>query len=73
MVQMLANVGSLCFSFPSKQKPNQPKVETIPNPIPQEKNMPSTIRLHRVIQAKPQKVYRAFLEPDAVASWSAPS
>lgn len=34
--------------------------------------MPSTIRLHRVIAASPGKVYRAFLEPDAVASWLPP-
>jgi uncharacterized protein YndB with AHSA1/START domain len=34
--------------------------------------MPSTIRLHRVIAAKPEKVYRAFVEPDAVASWLPP-
>ncbi|MBS1167860.1 MAG: hypothetical protein H6R00_3885 [Proteobacteria bacterium] len=34
--------------------------------------MPSTIRLHRVIAAKPAKIYRAFLEPDAIASWLPP-
>lgn len=34
--------------------------------------MPSTIRLHRVIAAKPEKLYRAFIEPDAVASWLPP-
>ena len=34
--------------------------------------MPSTIRLHRVIAAKPEKVYRAFLEADAIASWLPP-
>ena len=34
--------------------------------------MPSTIRLHRVIAAAPDKVYRAFLEPDAIASWLPP-
>ena len=34
--------------------------------------MPSTIRLHRVIAAKPQKIYRAFIEPDAIASWIPP-
>lgn len=34
--------------------------------------MPNTIRLHRVIAAKPEKVYRAFLESDAVASWIPP-
>ena len=34
--------------------------------------MPNTVNLHRVVAAKPEKVYRAFLEPDAVASWLPP-
>jgi uncharacterized protein YndB with AHSA1/START domain len=34
--------------------------------------MPNTIRLHRVLTAKPEKVFRAFVEPDAVASWLPP-
>lgn len=34
--------------------------------------MPSTIKLHRVFAAKPEKLYRAFVEPDAVASWLPP-
>ena len=34
--------------------------------------MPSTIKLHRVIATKPEKVYRAFIESDAVASWLPP-
>lgn len=34
--------------------------------------MPNTITLHRVLACKPDKAYRAFLEPDAVASWIAP-
>ncbi|RWB92826.1 SRPBCC family protein [Mesorhizobium sp.] len=34
--------------------------------------MPNTVKLHRVFATKPQKVYRAFLEPDAVASWLPP-
>ena len=34
--------------------------------------MPSTIHLHRVIAARPEKIYRAFLESDAVASWIPP-
>lgn len=34
--------------------------------------MPNTIRLHRVFATSPQKVYRAFIEPDAVASWLPP-
>jgi len=35
--------------------------------------MPATIRLHRVLRAKPEKVYRAFLEADAVARWMPPN
>lgn len=34
--------------------------------------MPSTVKLHRVISAGPDKVYRAFIEPDAIASWLPP-
>ena len=34
--------------------------------------MLSTIRLHRVVATKPEKLYRAFLEPDAIASWLPP-
>lgn len=35
--------------------------------------MPSTIRLHRVLQATPERVYRAFLEPDAMVKWLPPN
>ena len=31
-----------------------------------------TVRLHRVLRAKPEKVYRAFLEPGAMAKWIPP-
>src|SRR5690349_15238583 len=34
--------------------------------------MPNTIKLHRVLRAKPEKVYRAFLEPDALTKWLPP-
>ena len=34
--------------------------------------MPGTVRLHRVLTAKPAKVYRAFLDPDALAQWLPP-
>lgn len=34
--------------------------------------MPGTVRLHRVFAAKPDKLFRAFVEPDAVASWLPP-
>src|SRR5262249_28744584 len=36
-------------------------------------HMPSTIRLHRVLATKPEKVYRAFLEADALAKWLPPN
>ena len=32
----------------------------------------NTVRLHRVLRAKPEKVYRAFLDPDAMAKWLPP-
>lgn len=35
--------------------------------------MPSTVRLHRVLATKPAKVYRAFIEPDAMAKWLPPN
>lgn len=31
-----------------------------------------TIRLHRVLKAPPERVYRAFLDPDAMARWLPP-
>ena len=33
----------------------------------------NTVNLHRVIAAKPAKVYRAFLDPDAMARWLPPN
>ncbi|HKQ31048.1 MAG TPA: SRPBCC family protein [Burkholderiales bacterium] len=35
--------------------------------------MPSTIRLHRVLNAPPERVYRAFLDADAKAKWLPPN
>ena len=32
----------------------------------------NTVRLHRVLKAPPQRVYKAFLDPDALAKWMAP-
>ena len=32
----------------------------------------NTVRLHRVLATKPEKVYRAFLDADAVAKWLPP-
>ncbi len=35
--------------------------------------MPSTIRLHRVLRATPERLYRAFLDADAMAKWLPPN
>jgi uncharacterized protein YndB with AHSA1/START domain len=35
--------------------------------------MPSTIRLHRVFTAKPDRVYKAFLDADALVKWLPPN
>ena len=35
--------------------------------------MPSTVRLHRVLRATPERIYRAFLDPDAMAKWLPPN
>ena len=34
--------------------------------------MPSTIRLHRVFKASPERLYKAFLDPQALVKWMAP-
>jgi uncharacterized protein YndB with AHSA1/START domain len=33
----------------------------------------NTVRLHRVLRAKPEKIYRAFLDPEAAARWMPPN
>src|SRR5216117_1336125 len=33
----------------------------------------NTIRLHRMLRATPEKIYRAFLDPDAMAKWLPPN
>ena len=35
--------------------------------------MPNTVRLHRVLATTPEKLYRAFLEADALAKWLPPN
>jgi uncharacterized protein YndB with AHSA1/START domain len=34
--------------------------------------MPNTVRLHRVLRAPADRIYRAFLDPDALAKWLPP-
>lgn len=33
----------------------------------------NTIRLHRVLRATPERLYRAFIDPDAMAKWLPPN
>jgi len=35
--------------------------------------MPHTVKLHRVLATKPEKIYRAFVEADALAKWLPPN
>ena len=35
-------------------------------------NQTNTVRLHRVLRAKPERVYRAFLDADAMVKWLPP-
>ena len=35
--------------------------------------MSNTVRLHRILSTRPEKVYRAFIEADAVAKWLPPN
>lgn len=34
--------------------------------------MPGTVKLHRVLRTKPEKVYKAFVDADAMAKWLPP-
>src|SRR4030095_5399585 len=39
-----------------------------------ERNMSTnTIRLHRELRATPERIYQAFLDPDAMAKWLPPN
>lgn len=35
--------------------------------------MPSTVKFHRVFRAPPERIYRAFLDADAMAKWLPPN
>lgn len=36
-------------------------------------NTTNTVRLHRVLKATPERIYRAFLDADALAKWLPPN
>ena len=35
-------------------------------------NITNTVKLHRVLRATPERIYRAFIDPDAMAKWLPP-
>ena len=35
--------------------------------------MPNTVTLHRVLRTPPERLYRAFLDPDAMVKWLPPN
>ena len=35
--------------------------------------MPNTIRLHRVLRAPPERIFKAFIDADAMAKWLPPN
>src|SRR5258705_6978049 len=39
----------------------------------QENTMPNTVRFHRVLRAAAEKVYKAFIDADAMAKWLPPN
>src|SRR2546428_1365936 len=39
----------------------------------QENTMPNTVRFHRVLRAAAEKVYKAFIDPAAMAKWLPPN
>ncbi|RYF50821.1 MAG: polyketide cyclase [Comamonadaceae bacterium] len=45
---------------------------TTPNPHAAATTATGTVTLHRVLRAPPERVYRAFIDPDAMAKWLPP-
>jgi uncharacterized protein YndB with AHSA1/START domain len=65
-VRSREKVGTLSSPGPPERRIRKP----IPN---QGTPMPNTVRLHRVLRAPPERVYRAFLDADAKAKWLPPN
>jgi uncharacterized protein YndB with AHSA1/START domain len=54
---------------------NGPRANNQPTHFTEKNAMPDstgTVRLHRVLRAPKQRVYRAFLDPDAMVKWLPP-
>ena len=39
----------------------------------EEETMPSTVQFHRVLRSTPERLYRAFIDPDAMVKWLPPN
>jgi uncharacterized protein YndB with AHSA1/START domain len=46
--------------------------ERIRYPLMRPGEVMSTVRLHRVLRTTPEKLYKAFIDPDAMAKWLPP-
>jgi uncharacterized protein YndB with AHSA1/START domain len=60
------------------QVSNRPTAERLsgerpPTRFVQEEMMPSTVQFHRVLRTTPERLYRAFIDPDAMAKWLPPN
>jgi uncharacterized protein YndB with AHSA1/START domain len=42
-------------------------------PDAEERIMPNTVQFYRVLRATPERVYRAFIDPDAMVKWLPPN
>src|SRR5262244_1703401 len=51
----------------------RPNMERCGQRKEEERMSTNTVRLHRVLRATPEKIYRAFLDPDALAKWLPPN
>jgi uncharacterized protein YndB with AHSA1/START domain len=66
-------IVSLALNQDSVKAANHGQSEPIPTDFESKGNLAmSTVRLHRVLRSSPERVYRAFLEPDAIARWLPP-
>jgi uncharacterized protein YndB with AHSA1/START domain len=63
--------GILCFLVGVHHA--RPSLAQTAHSLREEINMPGTVKLHRVLRGKPERVYRAFIDPDAMAKWLPPN
>src|SRR3954452_18697709 len=45
----------------------------LPRRAVRRKSMPNTVQFHRVLRTTPERLYRAFLDPDALVKWLPPN